>query len=851
MVYAEIDVASLYGLTEQEAQRLLERQGYNELPRDHKKNFLSTFLEIISEPMFLLLAVCGGIYLLLGDTSEAVMLLGFVAIIIGITVYQKHKTERALEALRDLSSPRALVIRDGRQKRIAGRELVRGDILLLSEGDRIPADAILLCCVNMSVDESLLTGESVAVRKYVCDNPSGGASRPGGNDLPSIYCGTLIVRGTGIARVTETGGSTEIGKIGKTIETIPPSPTLLEHEIHTLVKRLTLAGLVCCSLVVVMYALTRNSWLNGLLAGITLAMATLPEEIPVVMTVFLALGAWRMSHHHMLTRTVSVIETLGSATVLCVDKTGTLTTNRMVPDTLFADKSEYVLDHGRNDSLPDRFHELVEFSILASQRDPFDPMEQALKELGTKTLAGTEHLHDTWTLVQEYPLDKELLAMSRVWQSPGGNDYIIAAKGAPEAIIDLCHLNAASAAACLSEVATMAQKGLRVIGVAKAQFTDLHLPGGQHDFSFIFLGLVGLIDPLRETVAEAITECRNAGIRVIMITGDYPETAKNIGRAIGLSDTINCLTGTDLEHMGDDELRQRIRTVSVFARVLPEQKLRIVTILKGNGEVVVMTGDGVNDAPALKSANIGIAMGNHGTDVAREVADIVLVNDDFSSIVSGVSMGRRIFDNLRKAMAYIFAIHVPITGISLIPVLLRWPLVLMPVHILFLELIIDPACSIVFEAEPAENGIMNRTPRDLAHPLFGRNMVCYSMLQGLGLLVIIASIFFFSIHSVGESGARALTFTTMIFANVGLILINRSGTQNIFATLASRNNAFWWVLSGSLFFLGLVLSIPTLRGIFKFAPVTPAGLLLCVAGGVASMVWAELLKRIYAQWINS
>ncbi|MCX5777746.1 MAG: cation-translocating P-type ATPase [Elusimicrobia bacterium] len=851
MAYAEIDVASLSGLPETEVQRLLKTEGYNELPLANKKHFFSLLWEIFQEPMFLLLAACGGIYLTLGDIHEALMLLGFVGIIIGITLYQKRKTERALEALRDLSSPRALVIRDGHQKRIAGREVVRGDILLLSEGDRVPADAVLLSCINMSVDESLLTGESAAVRKSACENDVVAAHRPGGDDLPTVYSGTMIIKGTGIARVIATGGATEIGKIGKALHAIEASPTLLEKEIHILVKNLAIVGLACCTLVVVIYGLTRNNWLNGLLAGITLAMATLPEEFPVVLTVFLALGAWRMSRHNVLTRKVSVIETLGSATVLCVDKTGTLTTNRMILDTLYTNKAEFTIDHSTITALPDRFHELIEFGILASQRDPFDPMEQALKDLGAKTLSGTDHLHGNWTLVQEYPLDKKLLAMSRVWQSPGGNDYIIAAKGAPEAIIDLCHLDAPAAATCFAQVAAMAHKGLRVLGVAQAQFTAGHLPGGQHDFSFSFLGFIGLIDPLRETVPAAIAECRRAGIRVIMITGDYPETAKNIGRKIGLANADDCITGAELTQMTDDELRRRIQSVSICARVLPEQKLRIVNVLKANGEIVAMTGDGVNDSPALKSAQIGIAMGSRGTDVAREAADIVLVNDDFSSIVAGVGMGRRIFDNLRKAMAYIFAVHVPITGMSLIPVILKWPLVLMPVHVLFLELIIDPACSIVFEVEPAENGIMNRKPRNLANPLFGKHMVFYSVLQGIGLLAIIATIFFISKRTAGEDEARALTFTTMIFANVGLILINRSGTQNIFKTLAARNNAFWWVLGGSTFFLGLVLTIAPLRGIFKFAPISFGGLTLCIAGGLLSMIWAELLKRIYRKWINS
>ena len=791
--------------------------------------------------MFLLLAACGTIYLFMGDRKEALMLLGFVFVVIGITLYQERKTERALEALRDLSSPRALVIRGDMQKRVAGREVVRGDILVLHEGDRVPADAVLLSCVNLSVDESLLTGESVPVRKVAVDSMEG-MGRPGGDDLPFVYSSTLVVQGQGIAQVQATGLNTEIGKIGKALRTVELEDTLLQRETGRLVRNLAIVGLSLCALVVVVYGLTRGNWLRGLLAGITLAMAMLPEEFPVVLTIFLALGAWRISQKQVLTRRVPAIETLGSATVLCVDKTGTLTLNRMSVSKLFT-RGEYWDIRQATKELPEFFHSLVEFSILASQIDPFDPMERAIKDLGEYHLAQTEHLHQNWTLVHEYPLSKELLALSRVWKSAEGTEYVIAAKGAPEAISDLCHLNRIQTEDLSFHISAMADEGLRVLGVAKARFKQIVLPGEQHDFKFEFLGLIGLADPVRTTVPASVRECYSAGIRVVMITGDYPGTARNIAREIGLTPNDQFITGPELDNMDDLELQRRIKEVNIFARVVPEQKLRLVNAFKANGEIVAMTGDGVNDAPALKSAHIGIAMGGRGTDVARESSALVLLDDDFSSIVQAVKMGRRIFDNIRKAIAYIFAIHVPIAGMSLIPVLLKWPLVLQPVHIVFLELIIDPACSVVFEAEPEEANVMNRPPRNPQEPLFSRKTLAVSLLQGVSVLVIVLAVYSIALYrGQGELEARALTFTTLIIANLGLILTNRSWSRTIWSTLRTPNTALWWVLGGGAVFLGLALYVPFSRNLFRFSTLHLPDIAICLVAGLISIMWFEGLK---------
>ncbi|MCX6053521.1 MAG: cation-translocating P-type ATPase [Chloroflexi bacterium] len=839
----------LQGLTDQETLERLAQDGYNELPAAKKRTFFHLLFEVIREPMFLMLIACGLLYLLLGDRAEALMLLGFVFVIIGITFYQEQKTERALEALRDLSSPRALVIRNGFQQRIAGREVVRDDIVLIAEGDRVPADAVLLSGRNISVDESLLTGESVPVRKIVWDGQLE-IGRPGGDDLPFVYSGTLVVKGQGITQVRSTGPRTEIGKIGKALQILQPEDTNLQQQTSKIVRNFAMVGIGLCILVVVVFGLTRGDWLNGFLAGLTLAMATLPEEFPVVLTIFLALGAWRISQHKVLTRRVAAVEMLGAATVLCVDKTGTLTQNRMTV-TKIGVKDQIESVDGKQLSLAENMHEIVEYSILASPEDPFDPMEKAMRELGGRTLTNTEHLHQDWALVKEYPLSEKLLAMSHVWQSQDGKEFVIAAKGAPEAIADLCHFDEIQLKELAKQVNRMADDGLRVIGVAKALFHQLMLPSEQHDFKFEFIGLLGLTDPVRPEVAGAVQECYSAGIRVIMITGDYPGTARNIAEQIGLNHGDQLITGPELDLMNDAQLQERIKTVCIFARAVPEQKLRIVTALKANGEVVAMTGDGVNDAPALKAAHIGIAMGGRGTDVARESAALVLLDDNFASIVKAVRMGRRIFDNLKKAMAFIFSVHLPIAGMSLLPVLLNWPLALLPVHILFLELIIDPACTIVFEMEADEKDVMKRPPRRLNEPLFGRSMILTGLIQGLGMLAVVFAVYSISMSlNLGEKEARMISFVCMVLGNLGLIFTNRSWTRSIFSILRIPNKALWWISGFAIGFLALILTIPFLRNLFQFAPLHRWEAAL-IAGAVAtSVLIAESVKLPFIQkWI--
>jgi len=830
------------GLPNREAANRLKLEGYNEIPSAKKRSFLKIVIDVVTEPMLLLLLSGGFLYLLIGDTQEALMLLGFVLVVIGITLYQENKTERALEALRDLSSPRALVIRDGEQKRIAGRELVREDIIILSEGDRIPADGVILENSYLLVDESLLTGESFPVRKVTWNGKSN-IGDPGGHDLPSIYSGTLIVQGSAIAKVMAIGTDTQIGKIGKSLKSITTEKTLLQKEITKLVRNFAVLGLFLSLIVIIVYALTKGSWPQAILSGITLAMAMLPEEFPVVLTVFLAMGAWRIAKKNVLTRRVSALESLGSTTVLCVDKTGTITLNKMSVTKIFAEDEFYDLDQKIGKPLPEKFHEIVEFAMLASPKNPFEPIEKAIQNLANITLSKTGHLHENWQLEKEYPLSKNLLSHCQVWKSPDGKKFIIAASGAPETIADLCHYTKKQQQKLAKEINLMAKEGLRIVGVAKAFFKKTNLPLKQHDFNFEVLGFFGLTDPVRPNVPAAVKECYQAGIRVVMLTGDYPQTAQNIARKIGLLNPEKYITGQELQKMTENQLAQHIKSVNIFARIMPEQKLMLVKALKRNGEIVTMTGDGVNDAPALKASHIGVAMGQRGTDVAREASSLVLVNDDFSSIVVAIKLGRGIFDNLKKAMSYILAIHVPIAGMSLAPFFLQWPLILFPVHIAFLELIIDPACSIIFETEPIESSVMNRPPRDPEKPLFGKQAIILSFLQGLGVLLFVLFIYSIALRQgKPEKLARTLAFATLVIANIGLILTNRSWSKTILGTFKTQNKAFWGILLGTLSVLAVTLYFPLFQRLFHFTSLNKEELLIPLIVGFLSILWFELLK---------
>lgn len=842
MGLTEAQVQKLTGLTSKEVAQNLKKHGYNELPSSKKRSVFAIILEILKEPMISLLVVCGGIYIVLGDIREAIFLSFSILVVISITLYQENKTEKALTALKDLSSPRALVIRDGERMRIAGREVVSGDIIILNEGDRVPADAVILWERNLFADESLLTGESVPVGKLPTDSEKVDSVRPGGKDNSFVFSGSMIVGGQGVARVFGTGMNTEIGKIGKALISIEPEKTILQRETGRLVRVFFVGAVILFAIIVAAFILWKGEILNGFLYGITVAISLLPEEFSVVLTVFLAIGAWRISKKHVLTRKVAAVEILGAATVLCVDKTGTLTQNKMSIKEIFVEGKVHDVILSKTKSLPEHFHEIIEYAILASKKDPFDPMEKAFLELGDITLKNTEHLHEEWSMLKEYPLSRELLALSHVYKDVKGKFYLVAAKGAPEAVFDLCHLSKEKQKALEVDVENMAAKGLRVLGVAKAIYRGNALPTSQHDFAFEFLGLVGLADPIRETVPFAINECYKAGIRVIMITGDYSITAKNIGKQIGIKDFENVLTGDEVEKMSTSELAKKIKNVNIFARVVPEQKLIIVRALKKDGEIVAMTGDGVNDAPALKAAHIGVSMGERGTDVARESSALVLLKDDFNSIVAAVKMGRRIFDNIKKAMAYIISVHVPIAGLALFPVLFNWPIVFYPLHVVFLELIIDPVCSVVFEAESEEDDIMSRPPRNPMDPLFSKGLLLRSFFQGAISLVFISVVFNIALsQGFSDAHARTLAFVTLIFSNLGLIFVNRFSGHSIRRAFTAKNPALWYVVSGAILLLLLTVYVPFMREIFRFEEISVLHFVeVAMIGFAGGMFWKVL-----------
>ena len=772
------------GLSSRTAAERLAIDGPNGLPGD-KRRTLDIVIASVREPMFILLMVAAALYLILGDLGEGLLLLFMVGVTVGLTPYQEGKTERALEALRNLSSPRALVLRDGKAIRIPGCEVVRGDLLLLTEGDRVAADGMLLQCTNLQVDESLLTGESMAVRKRPKSDADTHA-RPGGDDLPFVWSGTLILQGEGMAQVTATGTRSEIGRIGDALKGVDTEASPLQRQVAKLVKFFAIGGLVLSLGATVMYGLLRGDWLQAILAGIALSMSLLPEEFPVILAIFPAIGAWRLARVKVLTRRLPAVETLGSISVLCTDKTGTLTENRMRVTQLHAAGRTIALDQHDRDTLrglSPQYRMLASIASTASKPQPFDPMEKAIHELSDQVSKDDVSINEG-QLIREYPLSPQLRAMTQVWTNSGGS--MAAAKGAPEAIATLCRLGPEALDEMNRAVDKMASMGLRVLGVARATHPVDVLPDSQQGFAFSYLGLIGLSDPLRGEIPQAVRDCAQAGIRVIMITGDYPVTAASIAQQAGIKPGA-VLGGEELDSLDDVQLASRLRSTNICARITPDQKLRIVQALKANGETVAMTGDGVNDAPALKAAHVGIAMGGRGTDVAREAASLVLLDDNFASIVRGIRLGRRIYNNLQNAMTYVLSMHMPIAGMAILPAVFGWPILLYPAHIAFLELIIDPACSLAFENEPADDEVMRRPPRPPAEPVLSPRDFIMALLQGSGALIVVAAAFAFTLTVLPETSARAATFATLVTANLALLFSNLSRQRSVLRTLVDPN----------------------------------------------------------------
>ncbi len=842
---------NIQGLSTSDTESRLKRDGYNELPRPDQRTFLRIILEVIREPMLALLIGGGVVYFLLGETKDAIILLAFSLMSVLITVVQEARTEKVLETLRDLTSPRALVIRDGERKRIPGRDVVQGDLIVLAEGDRIPADAILVEAHDLQTDESLLTGESVPVQKITGHAKDSNKSlRPGGDGLPCVFSGSLVVRGSAVGEVIATGIKSEIGRIGHSLSLLETEPPRLQAQTRKLVRIFALIGGAISVLAVILYGTLRGGWLDAILAGIALGMSMLPEEFPVVLAVFMAMGAWRISQARVLTRRASAIETLGSATVLCTDKTGTLTENRMTIAELRLPLSKNIWARtSGNRNMPKAFSELAQFGLLASAAEPFDPMDKAFHELNDEQLDKTKN--DPRKVVHAYGLRPDLLAVTQVWSSASNKKHIVAAKGAPEALAGLCRMSLKDRKVISKTMDEMAARGLRVLGVAQSSFVGQKWPSSPHGFKFKFLGLVGIADPLRASVPEAVRQCRTAGIRVIMITGDYPTTAQSIARQAGL-DADDVVTGVELEKMNDADLATRVRSATVFARIMPEQKLRIVMALKANGEIVAMTGDGVNDAPSLKAAHIGIAMGGRGTDVAREASSIVLLDDDFGSIVKAIRLGRRIYDNLRKAMGFIFAVHVPIAGLALLPLLFGLPILFGPMHIAFIEMVIDPVCSLVFEAETEEDDVMARPPRPTNEPLFSRHMIIWSLMQGALAFGLVATIFIIALRlDMPVNEVRALSFFSLVMTIIGLIFVNRSFSSSIVLALRRHNSALRWVLIGVTAMLSLTLLWPLASALFRFGPLHLNDLAVTVGAGVVLLIVLDLIKPRLHHWLQT
>ena len=860
------------GLGSAEAARRLAMDGPNALPGSAPRSAAALLWDVLTEPMLLMLLAAGGIYLALGDRGEALFLLSFVFVVIGITLAQEHKTQRALESLRDLSAPRALVMRDGQEQRIAGQDVVRGDLLILHEGDRIAADAQLIQG-QLEVDESLLTGEAVPVTKLPAAQadqataaaaaastappqskpaPSGGNAAHTVASVGALFASTVVTRGVGLARVCATASHTAVGRLGADLAATAEPASALQQGSRTLVRRLGAIAVVLASAQVVLgWWWNGGALLDSLLSGIALAMAILPEEIPVILTVFLALGAWRISQQKVLTRRVTAVETLGAITVLAVDKTGTLTMNRMAVAELATANARFTPEDAHH--LPETFHLLTEFAMLATPGDPFDPMEKAIQHFGHQWLAGTEHVHDGYESEFEYALSGDILAMTRVFASDEPDTHLLATKGAPEAVADLCHLGAAQRETIRRQVESMAERGLRVLGVARGRWRGPALapdqsppwPQSQHDFDFEFLGLLALADPPRPEVPAALAQCRRAGVRVVMMTGDHPATARAIAQQVGLSARPEVLTGAELEALDDAALTARLRHVDLCARLTPAHKLRLVQLLRASGEVVAMTGDGVNDAPALKAADVGIAMGERGTDVAREAAALVLLDDSFARIVAAIRQGRRIDDNLRKAIRFTFAVHLPIIALALIPTLLQWPALLLPVHIVLLQLLIDPTCAVVLEAEPEAPGLMERAPRAVGDSPFALAALGYAVVQGLGIAVLLLwGHAWFNAQGASAAQSRGVVFITLVLSVMLLILAQRNVARPALWSVRSPTPWLWRITAAMLLMLAAVTGLPWLRGLMGLALPGTAGMVTVGALLALCLAWLELVRLL-------
>lgn len=828
---------NMAGLTSAEAKELQNKYGKNEITPQKKESFMKKVFHIICEPMFLLLIVAAIIYFILGEPRDGAIMLIFVVGIISIDVIQEWKTDKTISALKDLSAPRINVIRDGQEKQIDSKDLVPGDAMMICEGTKIPADGVVIRCADLCVDESSLTGEAEGVWKVPFDQ-----EEPTDDYWRRDYCyaGTLCTQGSAAVLVDKIGSQTEYGKIGTGVAAAPLEHTPLQKQTGKLVKTCAVIAGALFTLVGVFtwYNIADHEFadriIESILSGVTLAMAMIPEEFPVILTVFLSMGAWRLAKKHSLVRELPSVETLGAVSVLCVDKTGTITMNQMtVQKTWAADGDE---------------HNLIEIMGLGCETDTYDPMEKAMLAYCEQNGILKESLFSN-EFISEYPFTNELKMMGHIWRKD--NKLVIAAKGSPERILTICGLTEEEQKTAEQRINELSSEGLRVIAIATDSPENVDdIPPSITECKLTFLGLVGLADPPRKSVKKDITVCRNAGIRVVMITGDNGVTACAIAKRVGMKNCDNIITGDMLDNMSDDELRKAVRNVSIFSRVIPEHKMRIVKAFKENGEIVAMTGDGVNDAPALKYADIGIAMGQRGSEVSREAADLILMDDNFTTIVETVKDGRRIYDNIRKTVGYVFTIHIPIAAASLLaPFLGIAPsaLLLLPLHVVLLEVMIDPTCSIVLERQPAEKDIMERGPRNPNEKLLTGKLLAKSILQGIVVFAASFGAYFDTLAGNKENApaARAIGLAIIMIANLFLVQVNSS--DHDFALYSAKrlvkDKVMWAVNIGTIALLAVILYTPV-SALLRLAPLSALQLLCAVLLAAASVLWYEVVKLV-------
>ena len=828
---------NMAGLSTAEAEKLQEQYGKNELTAQKKESFFQKAFHIICEPMFLLLIVAAVIYFILGEPRDGAIMLIFVVGIISIDIIQEWKTDKTLNALRDLSAPQVTVIRDGVEMVIASADLVPGDLMMICEGVKIPADGVVLRCSDLCVDESSLTGEAEGVWKLCSEG-----AEPTGDYWRRDYCyaGTLVTQGSAAVLVDKIGASTEYGKIGTNVASAPVEDTSLQKQTGRLVK-------LCAGIAAVLFALvgvftyfnlpdhaTGPRIIESVLSGITLAMAMIPEEFPVILTVFLSMGAWRLAKKHSLVRKLPSVETLGAVSVLCVDKTGTITMNQMTVQDAWPVSGDAL--------------ELIETMGLGCETDVYDPMEKAMLAYCESQGITRDQLF-SGELISEYAFTNELKMMGHVWRRNG--KIKIAAKGSPEKILSLCNMSESDKNTAEQKIIEMSQEGLRVIAVAKAEpLTEAEIPESITGCVLTLLGLIGLADPPREGIMQDIALCNRAGIRVVMITGDNGVTASSIAKKIGMRACDNIISGDMLSQMSDEELREKVKNVCIFSRVIPEHKMRIVKAFKDNGEIVAMTGDGVNDAPALKYADIGIAMGKRGSEVSREAADLILMDDNFTTIVDTIRDGRRIYDNIRKAVGYVFTIHIPIAFASLLAPLLGispTALLLLPLHVVLLELIIDPTCSIVLERQPAEHDIMDRPPRDTKENIVNSGILIKSLLQGLVIFGASFATYYFMLAGNPQNAplARAMGLAIIMLSNVFLVQVNSSDREFAYQSLKrlACDKVMWIANIVTVVMLLIILYTP-ISGFLKLEALSLSQLLISLAIAVVSVLWYEIVKLV-------